>query len=114
MHIVNKCSGYVLGSNIQCADTFISRLKGLMCRKGFEEGEGLLLSPCNMIHTFGMRFALDVVYLSGDFKVVHMIENLTPGHMTPMIKQAVSILELPAGMIEKAKIKLGDELHILR
>ncbi len=113
MRIINGSNEKIVGINIVMAQTFFTRLKGLMFHKSLKAGEGLLLRPCNMIHTFGMRFPLDVVFLSEEYEVLEIIENIKPNKMAPMIKEAVITLELPVGTVKNASIHKGDQLVLL-
>ncbi|MFA6670794.1 MAG: DUF192 domain-containing protein [Bacillota bacterium] len=70
--VKNSDTGILLAVNASLADTFMARLKGLSLRKGFGDIDGMLLSPCSGIHTFNMRFSLDVIYLSENNRVVHI------------------------------------------
>jgi len=111
MIIINIKKGTVLADKVVKADTFFKRLKGLMLKKSLECGEGLLLSPCKSIHTFGMRFGIDVIYISKAGEIVKMKENILPGKIEPIVLKASYVLELPAGTIKKSGIELGDILY---
>lgn len=106
--IVNIITENVIAEYASYADTFMTRLKGLMFKKNFNKGEGLIIVPCNNIHTFWMKFPIDVVFLSQDNTVVYVIENLKPNRISPLIRKAHSVLELPVGTIREANIKIGD------
>jgi hypothetical protein len=110
--LIKNFNNLILADRAKLAKTFMSRLKGLMFRKELDEGEGLILMPCNMVHTFGMRFPLDVVFISRDNTIVHTIQNLQPNRVSPMVKTAVRVLELPAGTISRTNTKEGDQLFI--
>lgn len=99
-----------LGSSIEEARGFFTRLKGLLGRKKIAEGEGMLLSPCSSIHCFGMKFAIDVLFLDSGYKVVGIRENMLPGSHASN-RQARHVLELKAGEIKKHNIKIGEQLE---
>jgi len=85
------------------------RRTGLLKHASFPEGEGLLIAPCECIHTFGMKFPIDVVFLSRKRKVLKISAEL------PSWRIAVSIfadtaLELPAGTAARTGMSVGDEL----
>lgn len=101
----------VLSSNILMADTPISRVIGLMFRKRPVDSDGLLLDPCNSIHTCFMRYPLDVVFMSKSNQVIKIIRNLKPWRMTLIYFKARKTLELPAGNLPK-EIKEGDILEV--
>jgi uncharacterized membrane protein (UPF0127 family) len=82
-----------------------------MLKKSFPaEYDGLLLTPCNSVHTLFMRFAIDVVFLNGEQKVVHMVSNMFPGKVSPVIKGARYVLELPANNIKQHGLLVGDQI----
>lgn len=81
---------------------------GLLDRTSLEEGEGLLLTSCQSIHMFGMRFAIDAVFLDKNGVVVGILEDFAPGKLSKIFGKAKSCLELPAGTIKKTGTTLGD------
>lgn len=98
----------------ELANSFFKRFKGLMFRKSMPPNSALLLSPCNAIHTFSMRFPIDVVYIDATARVVHVEKSVQPNKIGKTIKSATSILELNAGMAEKMSLKSGDLLEIVK
>ena len=82
MGSVHLKNGELIAGRIERADTFWSRLCGLMGRKQLAAQTGLLLEPCPQIHTCFMRFAIDVVFLDGQNRVVAVLENLKPWRMS--------------------------------
>ena len=78
----------------------------------FPAGKGLWITPCRGIHTLGMRFAIDVVYLDSSHIVVHMEEALKPWRVAPVRLRAASVLELPPTTVSKTGTALGDEIDI--
>jgi uncharacterized protein len=87
------------GESIRCkiADTFLSRFMGLMGKPSLPADSGLLIRPCNSIQMFFMRFSIDAIFLSRDFRIVKIIKNLEPGKVVGTIKGAWQVAELPAG-----------------
>jgi hypothetical protein len=110
--ITNPRTGATLATAARLADTFWTRFKGLMWTDVLPAGEGLLISPCRAIHCFGMRYAIDVLFLSKEGEVVHMIPVMRPGQVSPTIKAARATLELPAGIIQATGTKVGDKLEL--
>ena len=90
------------------------RMRGFLGRPEPSPGEGILLSPCNGVHMFGMRFALDVLFLSRDGEVVSAFPNLEPGQRTRLQKGAYHALELPAGTIDRSGTAVGDMIKWAR
>ncbi len=110
--IVMKIHGQEL--QVQVADGFCSRLRGLMLRSPayLPMGTGLLITPCNSIHMMFMRFAIDVVYLDKDYQVVRVVEQLKPWLGLSLCFPAYATLELPPGSIQKYGICVGDKLSL--
>ena len=99
-----------IGSRIELANGFFTRLKGLLGRTGLAEGEGMLLSPCSSIHCFGMKFSIDIVFLDRNYQVVGIKENMLPGSRASS-RKARHVLELKAGEVERHSIKIGEQLE---
>ena len=102
----------VLAEDIEIADSFWGRLKGLLGRMLLPAGTGLLLKPCNSIHSCFMKFDFDVVFINNNLKIVHIIEKMCPFRISPVIQQAQMALELPAGTISITGTEIGDQLFI--
>lgn len=98
--------------SIQLADSFFTRLKGLMFRKDQLVEEGLWIFPCNSIHMCFMNFSIDAVFLNKEGRIVKKVENLKPWRFVKPIKDAYSVIELPAGAIRKLGLKQGDLISI--
>jgi len=102
-----------VGTRITIADTSLTRLIGLMGRRGLDSGCGLLIRPSSGIHTFGMLFAIDVVALSRDLRVLKLWHRLAPFRVTSINLNIHSMLELPAGQISNCQMKIGDQLEFV-
>lgn len=108
-----KCTlqtGEVIAQQIERADTFWARLKGLMFRRQLPPQTGLLLDPCPQIHTCFMRFEIDVLFLDKDNCVVAVSEKLKPWRMSKFYARARRTLELPGGSLQ-GRIGVGDKLN---
>ncbi|TYQ12646.1 UNVERIFIED_CONTAM: hypothetical protein Cloal_3674 [Acetivibrio alkalicellulosi] len=112
MELLNKENGEHICTSLKTAYTFCSRLKGLMFTKDLPKGHGLHIKPCNSIHTFFMKYPLDVIYLDGNDKIVALDQNVLPGRIGKYHKNAVSVVELPVGTIKKAKVEVGQFIII--
>jgi len=102
-----------LGDSILLADSFSNRLIGLLLHRQLEVGEGLLLTRTKAIHTWGMRFAIDCLFLDDQLRVVQMVPDLGPWRYSPIVKTASLVLELPAGTIARTQTSPGDILQII-
>ncbi|MGI6452347.1 MAG: DUF192 domain-containing protein [Syntrophomonadaceae bacterium] len=110
--VKNLNTNIIVAHEAVWADNFLSRLQGLMGRKAFNPGEGLILFPCQMVHSFGMRFAIDLLFVSPTYQVVNAIERLTPYKVSPWVSAAQFVLELPMGQIKESKTEIGHRLAI--
>ena len=82
-------------------------------RHSFGEGQGLWIVPSHGVHTFAMRFPIDVVYLDADSVVVYMKQNLQPWRVAAVRHKAASVLELPGCTLEPTGTVVGDEIEIV-
>lgn len=101
----------VIAQKVGLADTFSLRLLGLMFSKDLGGKDGLLIEPCNSIHTFFMNYKLDVIFLSRDNKVVKVFKNMKPWRMTRMYFTAAKVLEMMGGSLS-VELAAGDQLDI--
>lgn len=104
-------NGEVLCENIEDASSFFRRFMGLMYRKSIPRDSGLLLTPCNEIHTFGMRFDIDTVTLSKDNTVLFIDRAVKPNKIRKSIKGGYRVLELCAGVADELGLADGDILQ---
>ncbi|MCE0523543.1 MAG: DUF192 domain-containing protein [Methylacidiphilales bacterium] len=96
------------------ADTFSTRLVGLLRDKTLEPGDGLWIVPCNSIHSIGMRFDFDAIFLDKDLRAVHLMREMRPWRVSKLVFSAHSVLELPAGLIAQTATELGDQFEMRR
>jgi uncharacterized protein len=112
MKVANMTRQTVLAERLEVADRGAKRRKGLLGRDGLEPGEGLWIKPCEAVHTFGMRFAIDLVYLDRAYRVRKVRSAVRPWRMSACLS-AHSVLELPAGTIEATHTQPGDRVEFL-
>lgn len=110
LRIVNRTRGTVVGSRVTVADTWWSRARGYLGRRRPGEGEGLLLVPCRGIHTFGMTFPLDVLFLDSRGRVLESARQVRPWRQPLRVQAARYVLEVPVGTIDASETRQGDEL----
>lgn len=101
MEIINKRNKKVVVDKVKMANNPWTRLKGLLFTKELPEGEGMFLTPCNSVHTVGMSYAIDIIFLDKKNKVRKVIENMKPNRMSPIDLRSYSVLELPANYLKK-------------
>jgi uncharacterized protein len=109
----DETRGVVVATRVEVARSFGARLRGLLGRSSLEAGEGLVIDPCSSIHTFFMRFPIDVVFLGDDDRVVAIIPDLRPWRATRFYAAARSTLELSAGTAARTGMAVGDRIVLV-
>ena len=112
VQVENLTRDRALATSGRLADGFWARLRGLIGRAPLEPGEGLLIVPCNCIHTHFMRFPIDVLYLNRDQEVVGIDHALRPWRFGHIYRGARSVVELPAGSAKATNTQVGDRLEV--
>ena len=110
MKIINRTRNTILADKARIADSFISRLVGLLNRTGLNQGEALVLEPSNSIHSIFMRFTFDAVFLNRGQKVFALLPGFKPFRISRLYFGAITTIELPAGTILSSKTQLNDEI----
>jgi hypothetical protein len=108
----NRTKQTFLADRVEVADSMVSRLVGLLGRRSLAPGGGLWIFPSRGIHTWGMVFDIDVVFLDRHLRVVALRELVRPFSITPINLSAESVIELPAHTIFKSRTEVGDEIVI--
>lgn len=108
----NLTTGQVIAQKVRIAQDFKSRSVGLLSRSSLDEDEALLIKPCNAIHTFFMKFPIDIAFLDKKGRVVKTRENISKNRLCSCIFKGNMVLEMPAGKIRKISIKRGDIVKI--
>jgi uncharacterized protein len=101
-----------LSLGVTVADTTFTRLKGLIGRLRLRSSDGLWVVPSSGIHTFGVLFPLDLIYLDGNNQVIYVVEYLRGFRLAPLKIRAASVLELPPHTIYSSQTQDGDQLVI--
>lgn len=109
--VLNVTRGSVLATQLTKAHTAATRQKGLLGRKSLLPGEGLWIAPCESVHTFFMRFPIDLVYLDRKLKVKKVRHSVGAWRMSACFT-AYSVLELPAGTAAATRTERGDTMMI--
>jgi uncharacterized protein len=100
-----------LGASIDIADTSGKRRTGLLKHSGLAPGEGLWIVPCESVHTFFMKFPIDLVYLDKKHTVRKVRHAVKPWRMSACFS-AYSIVELPSGAARESGTTAGDQLQV--
>lgn len=108
--LYNETKKIMVVYNLKIAKTFKERFWGLMFRKRMGSNEGLMLLGCNAIHTCFMRFAIDVIFMDINHRVIAIKEKIRPWHQSGFIRKAYIVLELPEGTVVRKNISIGDIL----
>ena len=112
--VYNKTKETFLAFRVKVADSFVSRLVGLLGKRVLKPDGGVWIVPANAVHTIGMLFTFDLVLIDKDFKVVGLRELIRPFRITRPNFRAESVIELPAHAIFKSRTEVGDQLMIER
>jgi hypothetical protein len=110
----NQTRQAYLATALAVANTHWTRLRGLLgFRAGdFGNGSGLWIVPCHGVHTLGMGFPIDVIYLDQTMTVIHIQPDLLPWRFAPVRTQAASVLELPCRTAAETSTAVGDKIEI--
>jgi len=107
--VLTRDDGSVICERCVVADRMLPRMKGLLGKRELVAGEGLLIQPAPSIHTFFMRFPIDVVFLSKNGEVMKVAANVGAWRMRSC-RRAFAVLELAAGEAERRGITVGDQV----
>jgi uncharacterized membrane protein (UPF0127 family) len=113
LKLVNQDTGETIAWKVMQAHSFFRRLRGLLFTEPLSPGTGLHIKPCRSVHTFMMGYAIDVLYLDAQLRVVGVEEHLPPGRIGAVIKNTASVVELPAGSIRTTRMAVGQTVQFL-
>jgi uncharacterized membrane protein (UPF0127 family) len=112
MPIINLTKQTWLATKVRKADNFLTRLVGLLKRTHLGPEEALWLMPSKGIHTIGMKFPIDVLFLNRNHQVLGLMSGMLPYRVSAVHLRSYSVLELPNGTIKKSQTEVGDQLEI--
>jgi len=107
---INNGDDEMIAHRVLTADSFLRRLFGLLFKKPLENGEALLIRDCKSIHTIGMRYSIDVVFIDEGGKVISAIKDIPPWRFTPYITGARSVIEFRSGILKEKTLDVGDRI----
>jgi len=108
--VTNPATGQVISARVRVADTLWARAKGLLGRVEMAPDEGLLITRCDSVHTFFMKFPIDLLYLDRDFRVVKMVLEMEPSRMSFCLGKSSQVLELRGGVTKNQTRLIGTVL----
>lgn len=103
-------ASFIIAHNAERATTFFTRLRGLMFRKTFGDADALYLSPCTSIHTYFMKFPIDILCLDDGGVVVDMVAAMPPSRILIPSKKTQAVLELPQGAIARTGVRVSSRI----
>lgn len=98
--------------HLEVADTLWARTKGLLGRSHLPADQGLWIKECNNIHTFFMRFPIDLIFVNRKMEVTRTVPRVKPGRLVFSMLRSVHVIELSEGFLEKNPVKVGEKLHV--
>jgi uncharacterized membrane protein (UPF0127 family) len=107
----NTSNAQVVAASVEVALTRAARRRGLLGRDRLEPGRAMLIAPCSSIHTWFMRFPIDVIFVARDGRVVKTRAAMPPWRLAVALG-AYAVVELPPGAIAKALVRVGDRLAL--
>jgi uncharacterized membrane protein (UPF0127 family) len=112
MPILNQSKASVIATTVKVAGTPSERMKGLLGRSSLDQDEALVITACQSIHMFFMKFAIDVIFVDSKGKVVGLCPNIQPFHLSPIFWRAHKAIEVPVGRISSSQTSIGDQISI--
>jgi uncharacterized protein len=113
MRLINQTKNITLAEDVLIANTIFTRIKGLLGKKYFLPNQALILDPCNCVHTFGMHFPIDILFIDKECRIIQTICQLKPNRISRMYWNSSKVIELPAGKLGFTHTKAGDQLKFL-
>ena len=112
MRIFNTTKNKIVVERVIIADSFLSRMIGLLNHKTLSPTEALMITRCQSIHMFFMRFPIDAIFVGKNNRVVGLVYNIKPFQLSPIFLKAIFVIEVAAGVILKSKTAIGDTLAL--
>lgn len=109
--LMNERTRQPVATSVEIAATRQSRRRGLLGRQGLAEAAAMLLAPCAAVHTVGMRFAIDVVFVDRQGYAVKVVRGLRPWRIA-LASGARAVIEMPAGSLGGEQVQPGDRLYL--
>ncbi|MBN1870022.1 MAG: DUF192 domain-containing protein [Candidatus Omnitrophica bacterium] len=110
--ITNTTKNTLIARNGRLADTFFSRMIGLLNRPCLPKDEALIITCCQSIHMFFMRFAIDAIFVDKKDCVVGIVKSIKPFRLSPIFFKASYVIEVPEGAIVQSETSIGDKIQV--
>ena len=110
--IFNLTRNTTIASRIKIAKNPWDRMKGLLGSKDFSPHDALIITHCQSIHMFFMKFPIDVIFCDRQNKVIGLCEKLKPFCLSPIFFKASYVIELPSGSLASSKTQMGDQIKL--
>jgi len=111
--LINQQTNAPISTIVKVADTRRTRRKGLLGRDAMDPAEALIITPCFMIHTAFMRFAIDVVFIDRRGRVLKIVQKLAPWRMA-IAPRAHAVIEMAAGALDTRPLAVGDSVCLAK
>ncbi len=112
LHVRNITRNTTLIEKGRVADSFFTRLKGLTGVRHLPNGDGILIKPCNSVHTHFMSIPIDVLFVNEEDQIVDIVPQMATWRIERPRRNACYVIELPSGMAEHTNSNIGDKLEI--
>lgn len=109
--ILNSSNNTILLEDASLADSYFTRLKGLLGKSNIKDDEGLIIKPCNSVHTIGMNFSIDIAFVDKNNIIIHIIKDMVPGKLSSIVRKSFYVIEAKGGSFE-GKVNIGDQVNI--
>lgn len=110
--LANASTGKIVADRLVRPKTWLARNLGLIGQRALERGAGMWFDRCWGIHTVGVRFPLDVLFLAGDLRVVGFERAVRPGRLAVVNGRSTHVIEMPAGTLDRADLLVGDTMRL--
>lgn len=112
MKVYNSSKNNLIADDVKAAQNFFTRSFGLLLRKSLSDNEGLIIKPCCSIHTFFMKFPIDVLFINKNNEIIALYENVKPYRILPIHLNSYYVIELSSGSVSEKNVEKGDLITI--
>ena len=111
MIIKNITKNTIIATEAKLADNFLARLKGLLGTELLEKGSALIITSCNGIHTVGMKYSIDIIFVDKNNKVIKIVTNM-PSMKFTLCRRASYVIETSSDVVDTTSTKIGDIIAV--